>query len=81
MSSRLAQPLYFSTEVIGHLVVRKRHERLDVMNAQAVEDAVVEGETGLVGLGVVAVGEDAAPEMDMRNMLKPISANSAMSSS
>ena len=31
------------------------------MRAQAVEDAVVEGETGLVGLGIIAVGEDAAP--------------------
>ena len=31
------------------------------MRAQAVEDAVVEGKTGLVGLGIIAVGEDAAP--------------------
>ena len=31
------------------------------MSAQAVENAVVEGEAGLVGLGVVAVGEDTAP--------------------
>ena len=48
-------------QVIGHLVVRQGHERLDVVGAQAVEDAVVEGEAGLVGLGVVAVGEDTAP--------------------
>ena len=48
-------------QVIGHLVVREGHERLDVVSAQAVENAVVEGETGLVGLGVVAVGEDTAP--------------------
>ena len=48
-------------QVIGHLVVRKCHERLDIVGAQAVEDAIVEGEAGLVGLGVVAVGEDTAP--------------------
>ena len=48
-------------QVIGHLVVREGHERLDVVSAQAVENAVVEGEAGLVGLGVVAVGEDTAP--------------------
>ena len=48
-------------QVIGHLVVRERHERLDVVSTQAVEDAVVEGEAGLVGLGVVAVGENTAP--------------------
>ena len=48
-------------QVIGHLVVRQGHERLDIVSAQAVEDAVVEGEAGLVGLGVIAVGEDAAP--------------------
>ena len=41
--------------------MRQGHERLDIVGAQAVEDAVVEGEAGLVGLGVVAVGEDAAP--------------------
>ena len=48
-------------QVIRHLVVRQGHERLDIVSAQAVEDAIVEGEAGLVGLGVVAVGEDAAP--------------------
>ena len=48
-------------QVIGHLVVREGHERLDVVGAQAVEDAVVEGEAGLVGLSIVAVGEDTAP--------------------
>ena len=51
----------FLDQVIGHLVVRQGHERLDIVSAQAVEDAVVEGEAGLVGLGVVTVGEDAAP--------------------
>ena len=51
----------FLDQMIGHLVVRQGHERLDIVSAQAVEDAVVEGEAGLVGLGVVAVGEDAAP--------------------
>ena len=48
-------------QVIRHLIVRQGHERLDIVSAQAVEDAIVEGEAGLVGLGVVAVGEDAAP--------------------
>ena len=48
-------------QVIGHLVVREGHERLDVVGAQAVENAVVEGEAGLVGLSIVAVGEDTAP--------------------
>ena len=51
----------FLDQVIRHLVVRQGHERLDIVSAQAVEDAVVKGEAGLVGLGVVAVGEDAAP--------------------
>ena len=41
--------------------MRQGHERLDAVLAAAVEDAVVEREAGLVGLGVVAVGEDAAP--------------------
>ena len=53
--------IVFLDQVIGHLVVRQGHERLDIVSAQAVEDAIVEGEAGLVGLGVVAVGEDAAP--------------------
>ena len=51
----------FLDQVIGHLVVRQGHEWLDIVSAQAVEDAVVEGEAGLVGLGVVTAGEDAAP--------------------
>ena len=51
----------FLDQMIGHLVVRQGHERLDIVSTQAVENAVVEGEAGLVGLGVVAVGEDAAP--------------------
>ena len=48
-------------EVVGHLVMGHGHQGLDAMGVAAVEDPVVEGETGLVGLGVVAVGEDAAP--------------------
>ena len=48
-------------QVIGHLVVREGHERLDIVGTQAVENAVVEGEAGLIGLSVVAVGEDTAP--------------------
>ena len=51
----------FLDQVIGHLVVAECDEWLDVVRAQAVEDAVVEGEAGLVGLGIVTVGEDAAP--------------------
>ena len=51
----------FLDQVIGHLVVREGHERLDIVGTQAVEDAVVEGEAGLVGLSVVAVGKDTAP--------------------
>ena len=41
--------------------MREGHERLNIVSAQAVENAVVEGEAGLVGLSIVAVGEDAAP--------------------
>ena len=51
----------FLDQVIGHLVVREGHERLDIVGTQAVENAVVEGEAGLIGLSVVAVGEDTAP--------------------
>ena len=51
----------FLDQMIGHLVVRQGHERLDIVSTQAVENAIVEGEAGLVGLGVVAVGEDTAP--------------------
>ena len=48
-------------EVIGHLVVADRHERLYPVGAAAVEDAVIEGEPGLVGRLVVAVGKDPRP--------------------
>ena len=41
--------------------MREGHERLDIVGTQAVENAVVEGEAGLIGLSVVAVGEDTAP--------------------
>ena len=39
----------------------ERHERLDVVLLELVEDLVVEGEAGLVGLILHARGEDAAP--------------------
>ena len=48
-------------QVVGHLVVRQRHERLDAVLLALVEHAVVEGEAGLIRLLVVAVREDAAP--------------------
>ncbi len=48
-------------QVIGHLVVGHGDQGLDAVGAAAVKDAVVEGKAGLVGLLVVAVGEDAAP--------------------
>ena len=54
-------PVVLLDQVVGHLVVREGHQRLDAVLGAAVEDAVVEGQARLVGLGVVAVGEDAAP--------------------
>ena len=48
-------------QVIGHLVVRERHQRLDAVSAAAVKDLVVEREARLVGLQLVAHREDAAP--------------------
>ncbi len=48
-------------EVHGHLVVRERDERLDVVFAQLGEHVFVERQTGLVGLRVIPVREDARP--------------------
>ena len=46
----------------------------------ALVNAVVEGQSCLVGLSVIAVGQDAVHAMDSRKHLKPISANRAISS-
>ena len=48
-------------EVDGAVEVRDGHEGLDPVLAAAAEHVLVEGEPGLVGLLLVAVGEDPAP--------------------
>ena len=48
-------------QVIGHLVVAERHQRLDAVRPAAVEDPVIERQARLVGLQLLARGEDAAP--------------------
>ena len=48
-------------EVDGAVEVRDGHEGLDPVLAAAAEHVLVEGEPGLVGLLLVAVGKDAAP--------------------
>ena len=48
-------------EVDGAVEVRDGHEGLDPVLAAAAEHVLVEGEPGLVGLFLVAIGEDAAP--------------------
>ncbi len=45
----------------GYLIVAERDERLDAVLLALVEDGVVEGETFLVRLRIVAVRENAAP--------------------
>ena len=48
-------------EVNGAIEVRDGHERLDAVLLALAEHVLVEGQAGLVGLGLVAVGEDAGP--------------------
>ena len=48
-------------EVDGAVEVRDGHEGLDPVLAAAAEHVLVESEPGLVGLLLVAIGEDAAP--------------------
>ena len=48
-------------QAVGHLEVRQCDDRLDAMLQHAVEHVVIELEAGLVGLELVALGEDAAP--------------------
>ncbi len=45
----------------GHLVVADGHHGLDAVRNQAVKEAVVKGEARLVGLHLLARGEDARP--------------------
>ena len=48
-------------QAIGQLVVAKGDHGLDALLLTGLEHAAVELDAGLVGLGLVAVGEDAAP--------------------
>ena len=48
-------------EVEGHLVVGQREDRFHAVGPDLVDEALVEGQALLIGLGVVAVGEDAGP--------------------
>ena len=48
-------------QAIGQLVVAEGDHGLDVLLLTSLEHAAVELDAGLVGLGLVAVGEDAAP--------------------
>ena len=44
-----------------HFIMRQRHQRSDVVLRHLVEQFVVEGESGFVRLGVVAVGVNSRP--------------------
>ena len=48
-------------EMDGAVEVRDGHERLDAMLLALAEHVLVKGQAGLVGLGLIAVGEDAGP--------------------
>ena len=48
-------------EVDRAVEVRDGHERLDAVRLALAEHVLVESQTGLVGLGLVAVGEDTGP--------------------
>ncbi len=48
-------------QIVGQLVVAEGHERLDALLVASLEHAAVEVEARLIGLGLVAVREDAAP--------------------
>ena len=48
-------------EVEGHLVVGQREDRFHAVGPDLVDEALVEGQALLVGLGLVAEREDAAP--------------------
>ena len=48
-------------EVDGAVEVRDGHERLDAVRLALAEHVLVKGQAGLVGLGLVTVGEDTGP--------------------
>ena len=57
-------------EVDGAVEVRDGHERLDAVRLALAEHVLVEGQAGLVGLGLVTVGEDAGPRQAHAEGLK-----------
>ena len=57
-------------EVNRAIEVRDGHERLDAVRPTLAEYVLVEGQASLVGLGLVAVGEDAGPSQAHTEGLK-----------
>ena len=57
-------------EVNRAVEVRDGHKRLDAVRLALAEYVLVEGQTGLVGLGLVTVGEDAGPRQTHAEGLK-----------
>ena len=57
-------------EVNRTVEVRDGHERLDAVRLALAEYVLVEGQAGLVGLGLVTVGEDAGPRQAHAEGLK-----------
>ena len=57
-------------EVNRAIEVRDGHERLDAVRLTLAEYVLVEGQASLVGLGLVAVGEDAGPSQAHTEGLK-----------
>ena len=57
-------------EVNRAVEVRDGHERLDAVRLTLAEHVLVEGQAGLVGLGLVTVGEDAGPRQAHTEGLK-----------
>ena len=51
----------FFDEGDGRIKMANRNERLDAVFAAFIDQAVIEGETGLVGDRIIAVGQDARP--------------------
>ena len=58
-------------EVNRAVEVRDGHERLDAVRLALAEYILVEGQASLVGLGLITVGEDAAPRQAHAEGLKP----------
>ena len=57
----VAPAAVFLDEVDRAVEVRDSHERLNAVRLALTEYVLVESQTGLVGLGLVAVGEDTGP--------------------